>query len=107
MIVFPNPTNTTRQKQIIGIAARHKLPAIYPFDYYAKSGGLVSYGIDLNEQFRLAAEYVDRILRGAKPADLPVQQPNKYELIINQRTARALPLNIPGTVLARADKVIE
>lgn len=107
IIVFPNPTNTARQKQIIGLAARHKLPAIYPFEYYAKSGGLVSYGIDLNEQFRLAAEYVDRILRGAKPADLPVQQPNKYELIINQRTARALPLSIPGTLLARADEVIE
>lgn len=107
VIVFPNPTNTARQKQIIGIAAHHKLPAIYPFEYYAKNGGLVAYGVDLKEQFRLAAEYVDRILRGAKPADLPVQQPNKYELIINQRTARALALSIPGALLARADEVIE
>jgi putative ABC transport system substrate-binding protein len=107
IIVFPNPTNTANQKQIIETAARHKLPAIYPFDYYAKNGGLVAYGIDLKEQFRLAAEYVDRILRGAKPADLPVQQPDKYELIINQRTARALELSVPGTLLARADEVIE
>lgn len=107
IIVFPNPANTAHQKQIIEIAARHKLPAIYPFEYYAKNGGLVAYGIDLKEQFRLAAEYVDRILRGAKPADLPVQQPDKYELIINQRTARALQLSVPGTLLARADEVIQ
>ena len=107
IIVFPNPTNTANQKQIIDTAARHKLPAIYPFDYYAKNGGLVAYGIDLKEQFRLAAEYVDRILRGAKPADLPVQLPDKYELIINQRTARALELSVPGTLLARAEEVIE
>ena len=107
IIVLPNPINTRNQKQIIETAARHRLPAIYPFAYYARNGGLVAYGIDLEEQFRLAAGYVDRILRGAKPAELPVQQPTKYELVINLRTARALELSIPGPVLARADAVIE
>jgi putative ABC transport system substrate-binding protein len=107
IIVFPNPTNTQNQKQIIEAAARHKLPAIYPFAYYAKNGGLVAYGVDLVEQFRRAADYVDRILRGANPAELPVQQPDKYELIINLRAARGLELSIPAAFLARADEVIE
>lgn len=107
IIVMPNPTNTRTQKQIFEAAARHALPAIYPFGYYAKNGGLVAYGIDLIEQFRLAAAYVDRILRGTKPAELPVQQPTKYELVINLRTARALGLSVPGPLLARADEVIE
>lgn len=107
IIVMPNPVNTQNQKQIIEAAARHGLPAIYPFAYYAKNGGLVAYGIDLEEQFRLAAAYVDRILRGARPAELPVQQPTKYELVINLRAARALGLSVPGALLARADEVIE
>lgn len=107
IIVFPNPANTQNQKQIIEGAARHKLPAIYPFAYFAKNGGLVAYGVDLKEQFRLAAGYVDRILRGASPAELPVQQPDNYELIINLRAARGLELSIPGALLARADEVIE
>jgi putative ABC transport system substrate-binding protein len=107
IIVMPNPINTRNQKRIIEAAARHRLPAIYPFAYYAKNGGLVAYGIDLEEQFRLAAVYVDRILRGAKPAELPVQQPTKYELVINLRTARALELSVPGPLLARSDAVIE
>jgi putative ABC transport system substrate-binding protein len=107
IVVLPNPTNTTYQKQIIEAAARHRLPAIYPFPYYAKNGGLVAYGVNINEMFRLAAAYVDRILRGAKPAELPVQQPTKYELVINLRTARALGLSVPGTLLVRADEVIE
>lgn len=107
MIVFPNPANTQNQKLIIEAAARHGLPAIYPFEYYARNGGLVAYAIDLKEQFRLAAGYVDRILRGARPADLPVQQPTKYELVINRRAAHALGLSVSGALLARADEVIE
>lgn len=107
IVVFPNPLNTQNQRQIIEAAARHRLPAIYPFAYYAKSGGLVAYGVDLEEQFHLAAAYVDRILRGAKPAELPVQQPDKYQLVINLRAARALELSVPAALLARADEVIE
>ena len=107
IIVFPNPANTQNQKLIIETASRHRLPAIYPFAYYARNGGLVAYAIDLEEQFRLAAAYVDRILRGAKPAELPVQQPTKYQLIVNLRTARALDLGVPAALLARADEVIE
>jgi putative ABC transport system substrate-binding protein len=107
LIVMPNPANTANQKQIFDAAARHKLPAIYPFRYYAANGGLAAYGIDIKEQFRLAAAYVDRILKGAKPAELPVQQPTKYELVINLRTARTLGLNVPAALLARADEVFE
>lgn len=107
IIVLPNPANTQNQKLIIEAAARHRLPVVYPFTYYARNGGLVAYAIDLEEQFRLAAAYVDRILRGAKPAELPVQQPTKYQLIINLRTARALDLGVPAALLARADEVIE
>jgi len=107
IVVMPNPTNTQNQKQIVEAAARHGVPAIYPFAYYARNGGLVSYGIDLVEQFRLAATYVDRILRGAKPAELPVQQPTKYELVINLKTARTLGLTVPAALLARADEVVE
>ena len=107
VVVLPNPANTQNQKLIIEAAARHRLPAIYPFAYYARNGGLVAYAIDLEEQFRLAAAYVDRILRGAKPAELPVQQPTKYQLIINLRSARAIDLVVPAALLARADEVIE
>lgn len=107
IVVLPNPTNTLYQKQIIEAAARHRLPAIYPFPYYARNGGLVAYGIDIKDVFRQAAAYVDRILRGAKAADLPVQQPVKYELVINLRTARALGLSVPGALLVRAHTVIE
>ena len=92
---------------IIGLASRHKLPAVYPFRYYAEDGGLVSYGPDTLHQFRRAAAYVDRILKGEKPSELPVQAPTKYELVINFKTAKALGLEIPTTILARADEVIE
>jgi putative ABC transport system substrate-binding protein len=92
---------------IIALAARHRLPAVYYERYFAAAGGLISYGSDSAEQLRLAAGYVDRILRGEKPGDLPVQQPTKYELVINMKTAKALGLTVPDTVLARADEVIE
>ena len=96
-----------RRDLIIGLASRHKLPAIYPFGYYAKDGGLISYGPDTLDPTRRAAVYVDRILKGEKPADLPVQAPTKYELVINLKTAKALGLTVPQSLLARADEVIE
>jgi putative tryptophan/tyrosine transport system substrate-binding protein len=92
---------------VIALAARYKLPAIYPFRYHATGGGLISYGPDFIEPFRPAAGYVDRILKGEKPADLPVQAATKYELVINLRTAKALGLNVPNTLIGRADEVIE
>jgi len=105
LIVAPHPV--TRGKLTIDLAAHHRLPAIYPFAFHAREGGLLAYGIDQVDQWRNAATYVDRILRGAKPADLPVQQPTKYELVINLKTAKALGLQIPDRLLALADEVIE
>src|SRR5215472_15763403 len=105
MIVSPHPI--TRGKLIIDLAARYRLPTIYPFDFHVRDGGLISYGVDQVDQFRRAAAYVDRILKGEKPADLPVQEPTKYELVINLKTAEALGLNVPPTLLTIADKVIE
>jgi putative ABC transport system substrate-binding protein len=92
---------------IVKLAARHRLPAVYPFRFWVAGGGLISYGPDLVDQYRRAAGYVDRILKGEKAADLPVQAPTKYETVLNLQTAKALGTELPPTVLARADEVIE
>jgi putative ABC transport system substrate-binding protein len=107
LIVAAGPLAFVHLDLIIALAARHKLPAVYFDRAFVTGGGLISYGPDLVDQFRRAATYVDRILRGEKPADLPVQAPSKYELVINIRTAKALGLDIPQSLLARADEVIE
>jgi putative ABC transport system substrate-binding protein len=107
LIVLPHPVHIVHRDQIIALAARHRLPSIYPLRLFANAGGLMSYGIDQIDQWLRAASYVDRILKGAKPADLPVQQPTKYELVINLKTAKALGLTVPPMLLARADEVIE
>jgi putative ABC transport system substrate-binding protein len=107
LIVTPNRFTSNHPDGIAALAARHKLPAVYPFRYFAEAGGLVSYGSDEGDQYRRAAAYVDRILKGTKPADLPVQAPTKYELAINLKTAKALGLTIPETLLATADEVIQ
>jgi ABC-type uncharacterized transport system substrate-binding protein len=107
LIVTGSPSTLVHHHQIITLAARHLLPAVYPYRYFVASGGLVSYGPDVIDQFRSAASYVDRILKGEKPADLPVQAPTKYELVVNAKTAKQLGLEIPPTLLARADEVIE
>ncbi len=107
LIVTPSASAAVRRDLIVTLAARYKLPAVYGFRYNATAGGLVSYGPDLIDQFRLAAGYVARILKGAKPADLPVQAPTKYELALNLKTAKALGLTVPPALLSRADAVIE
>jgi putative ABC transport system substrate-binding protein len=107
LVVLPNPNTTANRSSVIILAARHRLPAIYPFRYFATEGGLISYGADQIDQWRGAAAYVDRILRGEKPSELPVQAPTKYELVINLKTAKALGLNIPAAFPLRADEVIE
>jgi putative ABC transport system substrate-binding protein len=107
LIVTPSPLANRHRDLIIMLAARHRLPAVYAWRYYVTDGGLISYGPDSIDQYRRAAGYVDRILKGEKPADLPVQAPTKYELVINLKTARALGLDVPATLLARADEVIE
>jgi putative tryptophan/tyrosine transport system substrate-binding protein len=105
--VTPSPLANRHRDLIIMLAARHRLPAVYAWRYYVTDGGLISYGSNSIDQYRRAAGYVDRILKGEKPADLPVQAPTKYELVINLKTAKALGLTVPDSLLARADEVIE
>jgi len=107
LIVTAIAPSAVRRELIVALAARQRLPAVYSFRYYATSGGLISYGPDATDPFRRAADYIDRILKGVKPAELPVQASTKYDLVINLKTAKALGLDVPSTLLARADEVIE
>jgi putative tryptophan/tyrosine transport system substrate-binding protein len=107
LVIVSDPFIVAHRALIMGLAARYRLPAIYPFRYFATAGGLVSYGVDRDDSYRRVAAYVDRILRGTKPADLPVEAPTKFELVINLKTANALGLTVAPTLLTRADEVIE
>jgi len=107
LVVLPDTFTGIHREQIVSLAARYRLPAVYPFRWFADIGGLLTYGIDSDDMFRRSAGYVDRVLKGAKPADLPVQAPVKFEMVINLKTAKALHLNIPSTLLAQADAVID
>jgi len=106
-VVTGSPEANRHRNLIITLAARHRLPAVYAYRSFVTDGGLIAYGPDMVDQYRRAAGYIDRILKGEKPADLPVQAPTKYELVINLKTAKALGLEVPASVLARADEVIE
>jgi putative ABC transport system substrate-binding protein len=107
LVLVPGPLMGARHRQIIDLANRRLLPSLFSFRYYPIDGGLVSYGVDLVDLYRHAAGYVDRILRGARPADLPVQGPTRYELVINARSAKSLGLTVPPTLLARADEIVD
>jgi putative tryptophan/tyrosine transport system substrate-binding protein len=107
VILLPHAIIEANRFMIIEMAARHRLPAIYPLRHYAAAGGLIAYGLEPRNLYRQVAVYVDRVLRGARPAELPVQQPTRFELAINLRTARALGLDVPPSLLAIADEVIE
>jgi putative ABC transport system substrate-binding protein len=107
VVVLPDSFTTHHRELIVRLAAQHRVPAVYPFRYFATEGGLMSYGINVVDIFRRAAAYVDQVLRGAKPSDLPVQGPDKFEFVINLKTAKALGLTVPRILLARADMLIE
>jgi putative ABC transport system substrate-binding protein len=107
LVVLPSPVTIQHRQSIIAATARQRLPAVYPYRLFTVNGGLMSYGVDVPDLYKRAASYVDRILRGAKVAELPVQQPTKYELTINLKAAKALGLIVPPMLLARADEVIE
>jgi putative ABC transport system substrate-binding protein len=107
LVVFSDPLLLERHRPtIIRLAAKHKLPTVYPWRNYTDEGGLVSYAADLIDMHRRAATYVDRILKGAKPADLPVERPTKFELLVNLKAAKQIGLTVPASVLARADRVL-
>jgi putative tryptophan/tyrosine transport system substrate-binding protein len=107
LITMPDPITLVHRDRIIDMAMEHKLPTVYPFRYYVADGGLVSYGPNIPDIWRRAAFYVDRILKGTKPADLPVQNPTKFELVLNLKTAKALGIELPLSLLMRVDEVIE
>src|SRR5262245_32330923 len=107
LLVLPDLFTATNRRSIIVLAARHRLPAVYPARYFVAGGGLMSYGIELLETYRQAASYVDRILKGERPSDLPVQQPTKFEVVINLKTAQPLGIDGPPRLQPRADQVIE
>ncbi len=107
LVVLPSPISVVHREPIVALAARHRLPAVYGFSIFVKSGGLASYGVDTTDLYRRPAQYVDRILKGARPADLPVQQPAKFELVVNLKTAKALGLDVPLILQQRADEIIE
>ncbi len=107
LIILPSPNTLVHRKAIMAQAARHRLPAIYPYSFFAREGGLISYGIVPSDNFRRAAAYVDRILKGARPGELPIQVPTKFELVINLKTAKALDLDVPVSLQQRVDEIIE
>ena len=107
LAVLGTPVFNRERRRLVDLAAKHRLPAVYSFRLYVEAGGLMSYGPDLPDMFRRSATYVDKILKGARPGDLPVEQPTKFELVINLKTAKALGLTIPPSVLARAHQVVE
>ena len=107
LLIVPSVINIANRALIIGLASRYRLPAVYPWRYFVSEGGLMSYGVDDVDMLQDTASYVDRILRGAKPADLPVQAPTKYETVVNLKTAKALGFDVPASLLVRADQVIE
>ena len=107
LVVLPDVFTGDNLDLIISLAASNHIPAVYPYRYMVSAGGLISYGIEQEDLYRRAAGYVDRVLKGAKPADLPVQLPTKFEMAVNLKTAKALGLTLPGTLLGRADDVIE
>jgi putative ABC transport system substrate-binding protein len=107
LLVLEDPLTFSVRRQIADLAAKLRLPAVYGYKDFAESGGLMSYGTDRRQIYRRAAEYVDKILKGAKPGDLPIEQPEKFQLVINRKTAKALGLTIPPSLLLRADQVIE
>jgi putative ABC transport system substrate-binding protein len=106
-VLLPDIFTVAHHQLVIALAARYRVPTVYGYRFMVERGGLISYGVDIDNLFERAAAYVDRILKGAKPSDLPVQAPTKFELVINQKTARALGLPVPDALLARADEVIE